>query len=531
MSCLQACVLKTMGLDHDSFCPYAHCHGGTDPRCLYDVGSWRFPVLNLFSGCEHGGGAGGSCKHDSGCETGMAMGKFNPTTTVKNISQKISHVGVQYYGGDCSKECPTPGPCDYCGPEGACCSQIGDFKCKNYLKDLQKLVPFDLPEIEAETVGMKCVPASDLPITKMDPSRLTCQQLNWTQFMGRVPLEDTAAGRGVSAQTNGLDHYNSDKGTPVTPKAVQDELLGRAITKCPPNGGKLRFADAIRYCADAGARLCTAKEIQMDVAKWTGCGMDKQRVWTATPCDHGKGYTSLAGAHEYSHAIGGHHCSDPSSFQGVRCCCDEEPNTCGLNTMNMDSVVQKCGTLPHDCMFLVTIKSHSTCGEYCGRHNLECLGAWEPFMNDTSVTCTPKTRLGCDTSRKAGGNAGRHVICECDVPATVGGVPKKMYGAHYGRAADCDTGSSKDNGTNINNSYGGNESFGNASAGNASASNASSVISLSSIGKQISRHSQLTIKEEETDEQLEKELNEGLEADDVENGESDDAYYYEHSSN
>jgi hypothetical protein len=542
LSCVQACVLKVLGYDHDGFCPSYHCHGGTDPRCLYDVGSWRFPILNLFEGCEHGGGKGGTCKHDSGCDTGMAIGVFNPDTTVKNISRTVPHVGINYFGGNCGDKCKDPGPCPYCGPAGACCSQMGDFKCNNYLKDLQKLVPFDLPPVEAETVGARCVPASDLPVTKMKASRLTCQQLNWTQFMGRVPMEYTAAGRGVSAATNGLDHF-SDVGGPVTPKKIQDELLGRAITKCPPNGGKMRFADAVRYCADAGARLCTAKELQLDVAKWTGCDMDRQRVWSATECDHGRGFTTLAGAHMYSEALGGHQCGDPASEQGVRCCCDEEENTCGLNDMNMDSVVKKCGTLPHDCMFLVTADLNSTCGTYCKRHNLDCLGAWVPVINDPfEVTCIPKTRLDCDTTRSNAGDPGRHVICECDVPASVGGVPSSaMYGSHYGRPADCNTATSQvdsdDSPANDDNFTGNGTSNGTGGYGGY---NGSSAIALAGTGKARAgkggrAHSKLnagqTFQEEETDEQLEKELNEGLDGSDVESGETDDDYYYEHSPN
>merc|ERR1719482_1475823 len=113
--------------------------------------------------------------------------------------------------------------------------------------------------------------------------------------------------------------------------------------------------------------------------------MDNKRVWSATACHHGKGYTTTAGANGHSHAIGGHQCSDPSKQYGVRCCCDEEPYTCGLSHVSMDSIIQKCGTLPHDCMFLITIEPNSTCDSYCGRHNLKCLGAWIPAVNDSST--------------------------------------------------------------------------------------------------------------------------------------------------
>jgi len=275
----------------------------------------------------------------------------------------------------------------------------------------------------------------------------------------------------------------------------------------------MNLGDASRYCADAGARLCTAKELEMDVAYLTGCDLDRNRVWSATPCDHGRGFTTLAGAHMYSEEIGGTQCSDPASLQGVRCCCDEEPNTCGLNHMNMDSIVKKCGTLPHDCMFLVTLETYATCGSYCKRHNLECLGGWSPVLNDndTAVSCTPQKKLGCDTPRSTEGDVGRHAICECDVPLSITGVPSSdMFGAHFGSPAE-------DHGTAINTSTG----------------SASSIIMLAStslarVGKGGRAHTKLnvgqTVQEGEiNEEQLKKKL-------DVENGESEDSYYYQHSS-
>lgn len=559
LSCLQACMLKVMGYDHDEFCPDLHCHDLTDPRCLYNVHEWRFPILNLFAGCGPGGGKGkgGQCihnsgsDHDSGCKFGMRTGKFNPETTQESMTRLISHVGVHHFGESCEHECPTPGSCDFCGPQGVCCSQMGDFGCDNYLKDLQHLVPEDLPPIEAETVGSRCVPESSLPVTKLHPSRLTCQQLNWTQFMGRVPIQYTAADRGVAATTNGLHNHNDhddNSGVSVTPQKIQDELGDFAITKCP---APQEFAQAVRYCADAGARLCTAKELQMDVAKGTGCDMDRQRVWSATSCDYGRRFLTLAGAHEYSKSMDGHQCTDPGGKFGVRCCCDEEENRCGLNQMSMDAVVKKCGVLPHACMFLINSGPDTSCGSYCKRHNLECLGSWLPTVNDEfEETCTPSGNLGCNATRTSVGDPGHHIICECDVPASVGGVPSKLYGAHYGRKADCTTDAEtastngtqtqSTNGTQIQRINGTNGTRGQSINGSQVSQNGTSIIALASTGrtragKSGRPHANLmagqTFQEEETDEQLEQELNEGLDGSDVGTGESDDDYYYNRGVN
>ena len=44
------------------------------------------------------------------------------------------------------------------------------------------------------------------------------------------------------------------------------------------------FGDAKRTCIAAGGRLCTAAELWHGVARGTGCGLDGESVWTASPC-------------------------------------------------------------------------------------------------------------------------------------------------------------------------------------------------------------------------------------------------------
>ena len=39
--------------------------------------------------------------------------------------------------------------------------------------------------------------------------------------------------------------------------------------------------EAEAICSDAGVRLCTAEELQSDCSKSTGCGFDKELVWSS----------------------------------------------------------------------------------------------------------------------------------------------------------------------------------------------------------------------------------------------------------
>jgi len=54
--------------------------------------------------------------------------------------------------------------------------------------------------------------------------------------------------------------------------------------------GMLQHRDALAYCREQGARLCTAIELSSGVARGSGCGLDGARVWSSTFCAEGDAY-------------------------------------------------------------------------------------------------------------------------------------------------------------------------------------------------------------------------------------------------
>ena len=71
-------------------------------------------------------------------------------------------------------------------------------------------------------------------------------------------------------------------------------------------------------CSSIGARLCSAAELEADVARGSGCQLDFSRVWTHTPCENGgyvvaRGSTKATGLEPV--------CLQPNSGRAnVRCC-------------------------------------------------------------------------------------------------------------------------------------------------------------------------------------------------------------------
>ena len=78
-------------------------------------------------------------------------------------------------------------------------------------------------------------------------------------------------------------------------------------------------------CTEVGARLCTAVELQNDVARDTGCGLDMEQVWSNEPCiskEYGSnGYWLVGGSKQSNHAP---QCKGRGAFSNVRCCADVE---------------------------------------------------------------------------------------------------------------------------------------------------------------------------------------------------------------
>ena len=60
-------------------------------------------------------------------------------------------------------------------------------------------------------------------------------------------------------------------------------IYSRFIFALAPKGLKT-WVDALGFCEDGGARLCTLAELQNDEARGSGCGLDGQLVWADTWC-------------------------------------------------------------------------------------------------------------------------------------------------------------------------------------------------------------------------------------------------------
>ncbi|MBR58259.1 MAG: hypothetical protein CMH54_09585, partial [Myxococcales bacterium] len=92
--------------------------------------------------------------------------------------------------------------------------------------------------------------------------------------------------------------------------------------------GAVTFAEALAFCADGGARLCTQSELAAGEAELTGCGTDvsPKRYWTSTPCDNGRFYTRSGDPDNI--AVYPEQCTPMvASNVHARCCADKVPNT------------------------------------------------------------------------------------------------------------------------------------------------------------------------------------------------------------
>merc|ERR1712019_174763 len=49
--------------------------------------------------------------------------------------------------------------------------------------------------------------------------------------------------------------------------------------------GEATHGEATQACEALGARLCTAKELRRNCAQGTGCGFDREIVWSSTEAD------------------------------------------------------------------------------------------------------------------------------------------------------------------------------------------------------------------------------------------------------
>lgn len=120
----------------------------------------------------------------------------------------------------------------------------------------------------------------------------TCEELGW-----KVSKD------GVCARSNVFDSDDSTGaacGIPVTYETARDT------------------------CSAFGARLCRTTELEADIAKDSGCGLDSMRVWTRTPCGYGTDFEEMMTAAGSSDVLDSTRakCMSNDKLLGVRCCAD-----------------------------------------------------------------------------------------------------------------------------------------------------------------------------------------------------------------
>lgn len=89
--------------------------------------------------------------------------------------------------------------------------------------------------------------------------------------------------------------------------------------ECYSKNNNANYFDALDFCTSNGARLCTEDEILSSLTRNSGCGLDKQMVWTSTAC----GDTHFRVAKGKGGSRGMYSCQDASNaVYGARCCSD-----------------------------------------------------------------------------------------------------------------------------------------------------------------------------------------------------------------
>jgi hypothetical protein len=93
------------------------------------------------------------------------------------------------------------------------------------------------------------------------------------------------------------------------------------------------YAHAVAICGAIGARLCTSEELLADETRGTGCGHDREMVWSSTPCDDGM-LTAAGASNQAQNLVDAGVCTDVGSCTScralddttpaVRCCGDVE---------------------------------------------------------------------------------------------------------------------------------------------------------------------------------------------------------------
>lgn len=131
-----------------------------------------------------------------------------------------------------------------------------------------------------------------------------------------------SAGRSIASSWAWNRRFNYDQGT-----CAASKYLDQGCT------GPVTYAEAEAICAANGAYICAADELDADVAKFSGCGLDTDLVWvrdtTTGECALGERLVN-PGASEYNanwHDGLYAQCVDASTTTAsVRCCAPRTPS-------------------------------------------------------------------------------------------------------------------------------------------------------------------------------------------------------------
>jgi len=100
--------------------------------------------------------------------------------------------------------------------------------------------------------------------------------------IGRFDLSDATEFEAEGNARNGLSALTCEDLSWNADMYGDETVGGESI--CDPKK-KRNWQGSMNECESAGGRLCTVEELQNDEAKDTGCGSNKKKVWTSTPCE------------------------------------------------------------------------------------------------------------------------------------------------------------------------------------------------------------------------------------------------------
>jgi hypothetical protein len=249
---------------------------------------------------------------------------------------------------------------------------VNQYWTMSDVRSNQNAIPKQCTDADAGEIYVRC--CADAPSTFA--SELSCAELGW-------PLQ-------VSDSPGGTQEVCGDSELRLAADFKQDPQANTCFYEQTH-----RQADII--CRAAGARLCTAYELDNGETSGTGCGHDTNFVWSATACtlqDGEAGYYAALGRPD---GVNKRRCQKPDDVVsiGVRCCADAAPpplalteKTCKELDLNGPSHPSHLSS-PDICSF-----SYDDCSPIDGKPNPAELMTF----TDAEAYCTDNSARLCSFS-------------------------------------------------------------------------------------------------------------------------------------